>query len=218
MKTQREDIIPLFPLGLVLMPQSPLPLHIFEERYKLMIGECLAENQDFGIVFLNETEIQAVGCTATILKVIKRYEDGRMDILTRGKTRFITKEIYDKKAYLEGRVIFFDDEELTDTHASQALADKGIALLKQFTADLELQEGYSYTEGMDLKSVSFLIAGCEGFSHEEKQRFLEMTSTSERLEKSVESLAGIIARMKITAEIHRIIGGNGNIRRFGASD
>ncbi len=218
MQTQSEKIIPLFPLGLVLMPQSPLPLHIFEERYKMMIGECLAENRDFGIVFLNATDIQAVGCTASILKVIKRYEDGRLDILTRGNTRFVIEEIYDKKAYLEARVIFFDDQELTDTHASQVLADKGIALLKELTADLALQDGDSYTEDMDVKSLSFLIAGCEGFSHEEKQRFLEMTSTSERLQKSVESLENIIARMKITAEIHRIIGGNGNIKRFGASD
>ena len=63
---------------------------------------------------------------------------------------------------------------------------------------------------MDIKSLSFFIAGCEGFSHAEKQRFLEMTSTSERLKKSVESLENIIKRMKITAEIHKIIGGNGS--------
>ena len=123
-----------------------------------------------------------------------------------------------KKHIWKPGLSFFDDEELTDTHTSQVLADKGIALLKELTADLELQDGDSYTEGMDVKSLSFLIAGCEGFSHEEKQRFLEMTSTSERLEKSVESLENIIARMKITAEIHRIIGGNGNIKRFGASE
>jgi ATP-dependent Lon protease len=67
---------------------------------------------------------------------------------------------------------------------------------------------------MDFKSISFLIAGCEGFSHAEKQRFLEMTSTNERLKKSVESLKNIIARMKITAEIHKIIGGNGDIKRL----
>ncbi len=123
-----------------------------------------------------------------------------------------------KKHIWKPGLSFFDDEELTDTHTSQVLADKGIALLKELTADLELQDGDSYTEGMDVKSLSFLIAGCEGFSHEEKQRFLEMTSTSERLQKSVESLENIIARMKITAEIHRIIGGNGNIKRFGASE
>ena len=76
--------IPLFPLGLVLLPQMPLPLHIFEERYKLMIGECLEKNEEFGIVYFNGTDIQAIGCTASIHKVVKRYNDGRLDILTRG--------------------------------------------------------------------------------------------------------------------------------------
>ncbi len=218
METQTDRVIPLFPLGLVLMPQIALPLHIFEERYKLMIGECLADNLEFGIVFINATNIQAVGCTAKILKVIKRYDDGRLDILTRGQRRFVIKEIYEKKAYLEARVDFIEDEELSDISSSQDLANKGIALLRQFTSYTELGEGSIFGEEMDLNSVSFLIAGCEGFSNEEKQRFLEMTSTGERLEKSVESLENMIARMKITAEIHRIIGGNGNIKRFGASD
>ncbi len=218
METQTDRVIPLFPLGLVLMPQLPLPLHIFEERYKLMIGECLADGREFGIVFMNATDIQAVGCTAKILKVIKRYDDGRLDILTRGQKRFVIKEIYDKKAYLEAWVVYFDDERLSDIGSSQDLAEKGIALLRQFTSYPELLEETGSGEDMDLKSISFLIAGCEGFSNEEKQRLLEMTSTSERLEKSVESLENMIARMKITAEINRIIGGNGNMKRFDASD
>ena len=67
-----QNTIPLFPLGLVLMPQMPLPLHIFEERYKLMIGECLAENKEFGIVYFNGTDIQSVGCTASIESILKR--------------------------------------------------------------------------------------------------------------------------------------------------
>ena len=209
-----KDTIPLFPLGLVLMPQIPLPLRIFEERYKLMIGECLAEDREFGIVFLNGADIQTAGCTARILKVIKRYGDGRLDILTRGQRRYLIKEIYDNKAYLEAGVTYFDDDEPTDISDCHDLAEKGIALLKQFTSELESQEAYDFTEEMDYKSISFLIAGCEGFSREEKQRFLEMTSTSERLKKSVGSLANIIERMKITAEIHKIIGGNGNIKRM----
>jgi Lon protease-like protein len=205
-----EDTIPLFPLGLVLMPQMPLPLHIFEERYKLMIGECLTEDREFGIVYLNATDIQSVGCTARILKVIRRYDDGRLDILSRGQRRFLIKEIYENKAYLEARVTYFDDERQADISDCQDLAAKGKALLRQFTSILELQEGYDFTAEMDIKSLSFLIAGCEGFSHAEKQRFLEMTSTSERLKKSVDSLENIIERMKITAEIHKIIGGNGS--------
>jgi Lon protease-like protein len=215
---QPGSTIPLFPLGLVLMPQIPLPLHIFEERYKLMIGECLAENKEFGIVFYNATDIQTAGCMARILKVIKRYDDGRLDILTHGQRRFLIKEIYDNKAYLEARITYFDDDEQSDNSGGQDLADKGIALLKQFTSFLEFRAEYDFTEEMDFKSISFLIAGCEGFSHEEKQRFLEMTSTGERLKKSVESLEKIIERMKITAEIHKIIGGNGNIKRVSGSD
>ena len=205
-----EATIPLFPLGLVLMPQMPLPLHIFEERYKLMIGECLTEDREFGIVYLNATDIQSAGCTARILKVIRRYDDGRLDILSRGQRRFLIKEIYENKAYLEARVTFFDDERQADISDCQDLAAKGKALLRQFTSILELQEVYDFTAEMDIKSLSFLIAGCEGFSHAEKQRFLEMTSTSERLKKSVDSLENIIERMKITAEIHKIIGGNGS--------
>jgi Lon protease-like protein len=215
---QPGSTIPLFPLGLVLMPQIPLPLHIFEERYKLMIGECLAENKEFGIVFYNAADIQTAGCMARILKVIKRYDDGRLDILTHGQRRFLIKEIYDNKAYLEARITYFDDDEQSDNSGSQDLADKGIALLKQFTSFLEFRAEHDFTEEMDFKSISFLIAGCEGFSHEEKQRFLEMTSTGERLKKSVESLEKIIERMKITAEIHKIIGGNGNIKQVSGSD
>jgi Lon protease-like protein len=206
--------IPLFPLGLVLLPQMPLPLHIFEERYKVLIGECLANNKEFGIVYLNGTDIQAIGCTASIQKVLKRYEDGRLDILTRGENRFEISEMYDHKPYLEAGITLFDDELEDNTTASQKLADNGMNLLRQFAGISGVQSEYGFAEIMDIKSISFLIAGCEGFSYEEKQKFLEMSSTSERLEKSVGSLAKIIERTKITAEIQKIIGGNGNMRRF----
>jgi Lon protease-like protein len=214
---QSGDTIPIFPLGLVLMPQKPLPLHIFEERYKLMIGECLAEDREFGIVYYNAADIQTAGCTAKILKVIKRYDDGRLDILSQGQRRFLIKEIYDNKAYLEARITYFDDDELSNSSCHD-LADQGMALLMEFTSLLDSPAEYDFTAEMDYKSVSFLLAGCEGFSHDERQRFLEMTSTGERLKKSVEALEKIIERMKITSEIHKIIGGNGNIKRGSPPD
>lgn len=209
-----QNTIPLFPLGLVLMPQMPLPLHIFEERYKLMIGECLSENKEFGIVYFNGSDIQTVGCTASIESVLKRYDDGRLDILTRGMTRFVIKEMYDQKLYLEAEVTFFADEFEQDKESCKALADKGMGLLEQFSGISDMQDEYHFLEDLDFQSISFFIAGCEGFSYEEKQQFLEMSSTHERLKKSVGSLEKIIARTKITAEIHRIIGGNGNMKRF----
>ena len=199
---QSRITIPLFPLGLVLLPQMPLPLHIFEERYKLMI------------VYFNGTDIQAIGCSASIQRVLKRYDDGRLDILTQGESRFEINEMYDHKPYLEGAVTLFDDKLEENSADCQELADNGMDLLKQFAGISGVQGEYGFAETMDFKSISFLIAGCEGFSYEEKQKFLEMTSTWERLEKSVGSLARIIERTKITVEIQKIIGGNGNMSRF----
>ena len=209
-----ETVIPLFPLGLVLLPRMPLPLHIFEERYKLMIAECLERQAAFGIVFFNGSDIQTIGCTASILKVLKRYGDGRLDILTHGEKRFVIKDITDRKPYLEGRVTFFDDETGENAEACQQLARTGIALLKQFAAIAEVQDEYSFSETLDPRSISFVIAGCEGFSKEEKQQFLEMTSTYKRLEKCVATLEKIIERTKITSEIRKIIGGNGDMAKI----
>ena len=206
--------IPLFPLGLVLLPLMPLPLHIFEERYKSMIGECLEKNKEFGIVYFNGSDIQAIGCTASIHKVVKRYNDGRLDILTRGEMRFEINEMVDHKPYIEAEVTFIDDELEENATACQALADDGMKLIKQFAGISGAQGEYGFVENMDCKSISFVIAGCEGFSLKEKQKFLEMSSTYERLEKAVGSLARIIERTKITAEIQKIIGGNGNMTRF----
>ena len=211
---QLETIIPLFPLGLVLLPLMPLPLHIFEERYKLMTGKCLAEDKEFGIVYFNGSEIQTTGCTARILRVLKHYDDGRLDILTRGQSRFVINDMYDQKPYLEGRVSFFDDEPEENNDGCRELADKGINLLKEFAPFASLQDDYGFVSKLDFEAISFLIAGCEGFSYDEKQKFLEMSSTYERLKKSVQSLERIIDRTKITSEIRKIIGGNGNMARF----
>ena len=211
---QSRITIPLFPLGLVLLPQMPLPLHIFEERYKLMIGKCLEKNKEFGIVYFNGSDIQAIGCTASIQQVLKRYDDGRLDILTRGENRFEINEMYDQKTYLEAGVSFFDDKLEENTAACQKLADNGMNLLKRFAGLSGMQGEYSFADMMDFQSISFLIAGCEGFSFQEKQKFLEMSSTRERLEKSVGALTKIIERTEITAEIQKIIGGNGNMTRF----
>ena len=209
-----ETVIPMFPLGLVLLPRMALPLHIFEERYKLMIAECTAGHAPFGIVLFNGSDIQAAGCTASNLKVLKRYGDGRVDILTQGADRFVIKEIYDRKPYLEGRVTYFDDGPDENVEACQELARRGMALLKQFAAIAEMQNGFNFSERMDSRTISFVIAGCEGFRKEEKQQFLEMTSTYKRLEKCVAALEKIIERTKITSEIRKIIGGNGDMAKI----
>jgi Lon protease-like protein len=104
-------LLPLFPLRVVVFPRTPLPLHIFEDRYKEMVGDAIREQTEFGIVLAKDDGIVNAGCTVTVEKVLKRYSDGRMDILTRGFRRFEILGLNEEKSYLRGEVEFFDDEE-----------------------------------------------------------------------------------------------------------
>lgn len=107
----RLTLLPLFPLQVVVFPRTPLPLHIFEERYKAMVGEAIAAKSEFGIVLARGEGIVNAGCTVVVENVINQYPDGRMDILTMGRRRFEINELNEEKAYLRGEVEFFDDDE-----------------------------------------------------------------------------------------------------------
>jgi len=107
----QPGMLPLFPLQVVLLPGSQLPLHIFEDRYKEMIGEVIRDQQEFGVVLANEKGIVNTGCTAIVDKVLRQYPDGRMDILAYGRRRFEIVLLNDERSYLRGSVEFFDDEE-----------------------------------------------------------------------------------------------------------
>ena len=95
---------PLFPLGLVLIPHELVPLHIFEERYKLMIGECLEQDSEFGIVWLSDDGLKEVGCSARVTKVLERFEDGRMNVLVEGTSPFRLVRRIDDLPYPAGDV------------------------------------------------------------------------------------------------------------------
>ncbi len=108
-------LLPLFPLQVVLLPGTPLPLHVFEERYKEMIAEVLDAKSEFGVVLAGDKGICNMGCTASIEKVLEKYPDGRMDVLTIGRRRFEILALDDEKPYLRGEVSFFDDEDFEPT-------------------------------------------------------------------------------------------------------
>jgi Lon protease-like protein len=206
-----EIIIPLFPLGVVLLPEMILPLHIFEERYKTMIGQCLDQDEEFGIVYFNGKKMEEVGCTARILKVLKRYDDGRMDILTKGNKRFEIIDVSDREACLQARVVYLDDRADEETEGFEKLAYEGVELLQELDKLAEKEQEYAFFDEVDVRLLSFLIPSHDGFGPQEKQKFLEMTSTRDRLTKGVESLKKVIERTKVTREIEHIIGGNGKI-------
>src|ERR1700733_11923287 len=106
----QEELLPLFPLQVVLFPRTALPLHIFEERYKQMIADVQRAHTEFGVVLAGEKGIVNTGCTATVEKVLKKYPDGRMDLISIGRRRFEIILLNDEKPYLRGAVEYFDDE------------------------------------------------------------------------------------------------------------
>jgi len=208
-----ETVLPIFPLGLVLLPEMYLPLHIFEERYKLMTRVCIEQRKEFGIVYFSGKQFQTIGCTARIVEILKRYDDGRLDIMTRGAKRFAIKELLDEKPYLQANVDYFDDQpmEQPKRETLQKLADRGFQLLRKINPMTQQYKEEQFTKQADIKLVSFLMAACEGFSLEEKQRFLEMTSTPTRLSKAAEALEKLFERLTLSRKIERIIGGNGDL-------
>ena len=105
-------LLPLFPLQLVVFPGSAVPLHIFEERYKEMVGEAEAAGTEFGIVLAKDGGIMNAGCTVLVESVLQRYPDGRFDVLTRGQRRFVIQSLNQDKEYLRGEVEYFSDDDV----------------------------------------------------------------------------------------------------------
>ena len=123
--TMPSRLLPLFPLHVVVFPRTPLPLHIFEERYKEMVGGAIRDNSEFGIVLAKDGGIVNAGCTVTVEKLLQIYPDGRMDVLTRGQRRFEILSLNEEKEYLQAEVNFFDDEDTDDP--SQELRDQALS-------------------------------------------------------------------------------------------
>jgi Lon protease-like protein len=208
-----EAIIPIFPLNVVLMPEMALPLHIFEERYKLMIRECLEQNTEFGIVLSDGSRFRSCGCTARIAEVLKRYDDGRMDILTHGRHRFVLREVYDDRPYLRSKVVFFDDtEESFSQRECQKLADRGLKLLQELKRLTFESDQVDIADRLDIKSISFLLAGRDELKVEDRQRLLEMTSVYDRLSAVIGLLEDLVAQLNQNAQVRKVIGGNGDFR------
>jgi len=209
-----ELLLPLFPLEVVLLPEEVLPLHIFEERYKVMIGECLkvseqaSGKQEFGIVLVKEQELQSVGCSASIVKVTHKYEDGRMDILAQGKRRFEVLFTNEEKVYLTGGVEFFDDEAGSDL-PPEAEARRAIELFGQVMQRLsqdapgELPPPYRH--------LSFRIAAPLPLDLDFKQQLLSIRNESERLRVVTRLIEQLLPRLDFIQKARSKAGGNGNL-------
>ena len=200
-----SSLLPLFPLDVVLLPGTPLPLRIFEPRYREMISECLEHSQQFGVLRGKEQELAKIGCTAEILTVTKKYPDGRMDIVTEGRARFEVLQLNQERAFLQGEVLYLHD-------------DPGVASLEEITQAVKLHGEIMTLAGAEPDKslevvegqLSFHLAGSLPLDLDFKQTLLGMKSEAERLRAIISFFETILPTMRRTVHVRRKAGGNGH--------
>jgi ATP-dependent Lon protease len=215
--------IPLFPLpNLVLFPNIVVPLHIFEDRYKSMINACVDHDEVFGLVLLrsgaeeeSEQTIHRVGVSARVVEV-ERLEEGRLNILCEGESRFRIYRFTQQVPFWKGTVEFFEDQEF---RTPEALYDqvaelyRGVAALSAKLSGSDPAELVLPESGTDL---SFMVSYVLDIEHEEKQKLLEMSSTPERLRMLVAHLTETLRKLeqqRVYKETAAKVRGNGDLGR-----
>jgi len=174
----RPPRIPLFPLDIVLFPSQPLPLHIFEPRYKKMINRCLNEHIEFGLVYAQTKAIATVGCTAEVTRTLKTYPDGRMDILTEGRAPFRIVELVTEKEYYEAVVDYLPEDVTPQDREKEA------ELTQEFQRCHLLLFGHQWTgcEKHDATPLAYRLGARLPLDLKQRQALLEMRNETERRE------------------------------------
>jgi Lon protease-like protein len=188
------SLLPIFPLELVLLPGVPLPLHIFEPRYKEMIAECLEQKKPFGVVRASSDGVADIGCTAEIMSVTKKYDDGRMDILTRGVERFEVIQVNEDRPFLQAEISVVEDE--PGKPAAQ-IVTQAVRLHAEI-AKLAGAEPSGPDEHAG--NLSFLLAGSLPLDLDFKQNLLSTLSEAKRLEAVVGYLEAILPGLRRAAK------------------
>jgi ATP-dependent Lon protease len=208
----RRDLIPLFPLPLVVLPGEIVPLHIFEERYKAMIADCRREPEagaslPFGIALARGQEVHSAGCTVSIVQVVREYEDGRLDIVTVGQSRFRVRELFRDHPYHTAAVEFFGDRDEPVEGDLRRRAVDAFDRLGRLTA---VPGAGTAVSGARL--VSFRIGAGALADPLEKQHLLELTSENDRLGYLLDVLERLITEESEREVVQKVAGSNGRLR------
>lgn len=197
-------LLPLFPLDVVLLPSTPLPLHIFEPRYKEMIGECLANEAPFGVVRALKEGIADIGCTAEIVSVTKEYPDGRMDLVAEGRQRFEILQVNEERAFLRAEILLLPDDSVA---AGEQENQRAAELHREILALAGAVQDISAAQpGL----LSFHLAGSLPLDLDFKQKLLTMRSELERLHFLTSYLQEILPKLRRVARTRQSAGGNGH--------
>jgi Lon protease-like protein len=198
---------PLFPLGLVLIPRELVPLHIFEERYKLMIGECLEQETEFGIVWLSDSGLKEVGCAARVTRVLERFDDGRMNVLVEGTTPFRLLRRIDDLPYPAGDVepLADDDQQPGDAEAIEAARTRYADLVADVTDERPDAETLASLD-------AYGMAATLDVALDAKQEMLELRSERARLEQLEALFADALGRIRHAERAAERAQGNGHLK------
>jgi Lon protease-like protein len=202
---QEIERFPLFPLGLVLLPGEIVPLHIFEERYKQMIGECLDEEREFGILWLADDELKEVGCAARVTRVLERFDDGRMNILAEGTRPFRMQRRIGDMDYPAGDVVLLDDDADTDEAALERARTTYADLVEEVTDARPEPETLS-------ELGAYGMAATVDINPAAKQALLELRSEPARLEQLEGLFAEALRRIRTAARVAEQASGNGHLK------
>jgi len=213
----RPERIPLFPLNVVLLPGASLPLHIFEPRYKEMVKDCLEEKSEFGMLLalpkekdarslLKGVDVAKVGCTAEIMEVVKRYPDGRMDILTVGRAPFRVLELFSENPLLKGQVDYLEDR----GSLGNPIVQRQLVELYEACHTLLFEDYPKNLEGAPVEELSYRIASTLPMDLLWKQQILELRSEEDRQERLVGYLREWAPHLQNNKVMRQRAGGNGH--------
>jgi Lon protease-like protein len=190
--------LPIFELPLVLLPGERLPLHIFEDRYKRMIGHSLDDGEPFGVVLRDDDGARSIGCTARVDEVLERFDDGRLNIVVSGIEPFRVLDRFEAPDYPIGEVEVIPDEDgtATDEDSAAAARDAFAELAERATGERPEEE--------ELEGASaYAIAARIELPDETKQTLLEMRDEGDRMELLANALRAVeraLERAEIAAD------------------
>jgi ATP-dependent Lon protease len=202
----RPDRIPLFPLNVVLLPGAELPLHIFEPRYRQMVKDCLEDNSEFGMLLALPNGVARVGCTAEIVDVVKRYDDGRMDILTTGRSPFRAVHLFTENPVLVGQVDYLEDREVP----ADARVRRELVELFEACHTLIFDDYPKHLDCASADGLSYVVAATLPMELLWKQQILELRTESDRQERLVAYLREWAPHLQKADAMRQRAGGNGH--------
>ena len=204
------EYLPLFPLDVVLFPEMVLPLHIFEERYKEMIAECLQDNSPFGVLYAHDDKVAMIGCTAEISQVLKQYPDGRLDLVAVGRKRFQVSFFDSEKTYLRASVDLLPNS-VGAQEPSESLVRQALDLYAQASRMMGEDNPEEFSPESSLQGLAFKLASSLHLQNEVRQRILEARSGGQRLAELAEHLSALIPRLSDRQESAKRAGSNGRM-------